>query len=162
MARMWAAESLPLADRSVDAVICECALCTFPNKPRAVAEFARVLRPGGRVGITDVTSTGHLPGLEGLVAWIACIVDARSVAEYRELLRDAAFHTDITEDHRDALVRLIDMVRACVVIGKALLSSTHTEAAGWDPRQTAAMAEAAINVVRSGDLGDALITAHVP
>ena len=40
---------------SFDAVVCECAFCTFPDKPTAAAEFARVLRPGGRVGITDVT-----------------------------------------------------------------------------------------------------------
>ena len=49
------AERLPFGDAAFDAVICECAFCTFPAKPVAAAEFARVLRPGGRVGITDVT-----------------------------------------------------------------------------------------------------------
>lgn len=156
------AESLALGDHSVDAVICECALCTFPNKPTAVAEFARVLRPGGHVGITDVTSTGNLPGLEGLLAWIACIADARSVDEYQELLHGAAFHTDVIEDHRNAVIRLIDTVRVRLVIGNAVLSPAAVEAAGWDPRQAGAMAEAAVNAVRSGDLGYALITAHLP
>jgi len=46
------AERLPFADQSFDAVICECAFCTFPNKPAAANEFARVLRVGGRVGLT--------------------------------------------------------------------------------------------------------------
>ncbi|MGH3951626.1 MAG: class I SAM-dependent methyltransferase [Pseudonocardiaceae bacterium] len=50
------AEGLPLPDGVYDAVVCECALCTFPDKQRAVAEVARLLRPGGRVGITDVTT----------------------------------------------------------------------------------------------------------
>jgi len=156
------AESLALEDHSVDAVVCECALCTFPNKPRAVAEFARVARPGGRVGITDVTSTGHLPGLEDLLAWIACIADARSVDEYQGLLHGAAFHTDVIEDHSGALIRLIDTVRARLVIGTAVLSPAAVEAAGWDLRQAGAMAEAAVIAVRSGDLGYTLITAHLP
>jgi ubiquinone/menaquinone biosynthesis C-methylase UbiE len=52
------AERLPLPDRSVDTVVCECAFCTFPDKPTAASELARVLKPGGRVGITDVTPDG--------------------------------------------------------------------------------------------------------
>ena len=45
------AERLPFADASFDAVICECAFCTFPDKRAAADEFARVLRSGGSVGI---------------------------------------------------------------------------------------------------------------
>jgi ubiquinone/menaquinone biosynthesis C-methylase UbiE len=55
------AERLPFADGTFDAVVCECALCTFPDKPAAVAEFARVLQPGGCVGISDLTRSGPLP-----------------------------------------------------------------------------------------------------
>lgn len=54
------AERLPLPDAIADAVICECALCMFPDKAAAAAEFARVLRPGGRAGITDVTVRGRI------------------------------------------------------------------------------------------------------
>src|SRR5262249_9488574 len=49
------AERLPIADASVDAIVCECAFCTFPDKTAAATEFARVLRPGGRVGLSDLT-----------------------------------------------------------------------------------------------------------
>jgi arsenite methyltransferase len=48
------AERIPVPDQSVDVVFCECAFCTFPDKATAAAEMARVLKPGGRVGITDV------------------------------------------------------------------------------------------------------------
>jgi arsenite methyltransferase len=50
------AEQLPHGDGLFDAVMCECAFGTFPDKPTAAAELARVLRPGARVGITDVTA----------------------------------------------------------------------------------------------------------
>ncbi|WP_306362763.1 class I SAM-dependent methyltransferase [Nocardia sp. CC227C] len=49
------AEAIPFPAAAFDAVVCECALCLFPDKARAATEFARVLRTGGRVGVTDVT-----------------------------------------------------------------------------------------------------------
>jgi arsenite methyltransferase len=78
------AERIPLPDASFDVVVCECAFCTFPDKNRAVAEAARLLRPGGRFGLTDVTVAGPLPGeLRGLAAWVACIAVARPLEECR-------------------------------------------------------------------------------
>jgi ubiquinone/menaquinone biosynthesis C-methylase UbiE len=75
------AERLPFADGAFDAIVCECALCTFPNKQPAAKEFARVLRPGGRFGLSDLTRQGTLPSeLESFVAWIACIADAQPLA----------------------------------------------------------------------------------
>ena len=50
------AEALPLADASVDGAVCECALCTFPDKAVAARQFARVLKPGARVAISDITA----------------------------------------------------------------------------------------------------------
>ncbi|MDQ6673160.1 MAG: class I SAM-dependent methyltransferase [Chloroflexota bacterium] len=49
------------ADASFDAVVCECAFCTFPDKQAAAAEIARVLVPGGRIGLGDLTRSGLLP-----------------------------------------------------------------------------------------------------
>src|SRR5713226_6414939 len=49
------AESLPFSDESFDAVICECAFCTFPDKAAAAREFFRILGRGGRVGISERT-----------------------------------------------------------------------------------------------------------
>jgi ubiquinone/menaquinone biosynthesis C-methylase UbiE len=50
------AERLPYPDAAFDAVVVECALCTFPNKPAAAAETSRVLCSGGRLGLTDVVA----------------------------------------------------------------------------------------------------------
>jgi len=74
---------LPAPDGSFDAVICECAFCTFPNKTAAANEFVRVLGPGGQVGLSDLTRVRVLPkGLDSLLAWVACV---RGCATHREL-----------------------------------------------------------------------------
>ena len=106
------AERLRFAEGSFDALICECAFCTFPDKAAAADEFARVLRPGGRVGLSDLTRTGPLPPeLEGLLAWIACIADARPVDEYLSYLETAGFVADQVESHDTVLGEMIHGVR---------------------------------------------------
>src|SRR5260370_3326515 len=68
------AESLPFADAAFDAVICECAFCTFPDKVASAREFFRVLPRGGHVGISDPTRERPLPAeLDRLLAVLACI-----------------------------------------------------------------------------------------
>lgn len=68
------AEQLPFEDSSFDALISECAFCTFPSKEAAAGQFARVLRPGGRIGLSDLTRSGTLPpDLDTLMAWVACV-----------------------------------------------------------------------------------------
>jgi len=54
------AEALPLDTGSADAVLCECALCTFPDKRRAAGEMARVLRPGRRLGLADMVPSRNV------------------------------------------------------------------------------------------------------
>src|SRR5579864_2623367 len=84
------AEQLPVPVASFDVVLCECAFCTFPNKAMAASEFVRVLSPGGRVGLSDLTRTGEIPAeLQGLLAWIACIADAQHLENYVQYLTEA-------------------------------------------------------------------------
>ena len=91
--------------QSFDAIICECAFCTFPDKPAAADEFARVLRGGGQVGLSDLTRGPVLPKeLDGMLAWIACIADAQPVETYVQYLYAAGFRVEATELHDEALV----------------------------------------------------------
>lgn len=85
------AESLPLPDEFFDAVLCECSLCTFPDKVRAVAEIRRVLRPGGRVAISDVVVDHDRleDELSGDLAVIACVGQALDREGYEGLLNGA-------------------------------------------------------------------------
>lgn len=108
------AEALPLADESVDGALCECAFCTFPAKPAAAAELARVLRPGARVALADVTAVpDRLPAeLTGLAAHVACLAGALPLEETMALLAAAGFAVEACERHDDALAVLLERVEA--------------------------------------------------
>src|SRR5262249_52195223 len=106
------AERLPADDGGFDAVICECAFCTFPDKRAATREFARVLRPGASVGLSDLTRVSELPHeLNGLLAWLACIADAQSLEGYVSHLVEAGLQVTQTETHNHALTEMVQQVR---------------------------------------------------
>lgn len=86
-------ESLPLATGSVDCVISNCVLNLVPDKHRAFAEIARVLKPGGRLAASDIALKQPLP-LElatSVAAYTGCIAGAIPIEQYRDMLIDAGF-----------------------------------------------------------------------
>lgn len=139
------AERLPFPDSTFDAVVSECAFCTFPDKPTAAAEMARVLKPGGKVGITDVAldPTRLHEELRSLAGWVACLADARPLEEYVQILAAAGLQTRLTEDHDEGLARMIrqidDRLVAFKIAKVAALESIDFDAAR---RRTAQAAEA--------------------
>jgi arsenite methyltransferase len=157
------AERLPVEAGAFDAVVCECAFCTFPDKPTAAAELARVLRPGGRLGITDVTvNPARLPAeLSGLGAWIACVADARPLPEYADLLSDAGLRVTHTERHDGAIAAMIDQIEARLTLVR-MTARERAEALGLDFDRAPAVLAAARAAVGEGVLGYALLVADKP
>jgi SAM-dependent methyltransferase len=90
-------ESIPLGDDSVDVVISNCVVNLSTDKAAVLAEVARVLRPGGRVGISDVVADDALSPTERAErgSFVGCIAGALSFAEYRAGL-EAVGLTDIS------------------------------------------------------------------
>jgi SAM-dependent methyltransferase len=78
-------EEIPLPDESIDVVISNCVVNLSPETEKVFGEIARVLRPGGRVGITDVVAEDRLTPAERAErgSFVGCIAGARSVSEYR-------------------------------------------------------------------------------
>jgi ubiquinone/menaquinone biosynthesis C-methylase UbiE len=157
------AERLPYDEGALDAVICECAFCTFPDKAAAAGEFFRVLRPGGRLGLSDLTRTGPLtPELDGLLAWISCIADALPKAEYVRRLEAAGFSVDLVEPHDEALQRTVGDVRTKLLTAELFTKLKRLELTGIDLAEATNLARSAAEAARDGKLGYSLLVARKP
>ena len=157
------AERLPFDDNSFDAILCECAFCTFPEKGRAAQEFYRVIKPGGHVGLSDLTRSGPLPpALEGLLAWIACIADARPVAEYEGYLENAGFRHLVSEIHDNALSQMVSDIQGRLLGAELMVKLKKLSLPDTNFEHAKQMAREAATAVRSGLLGYCLLAAVKP
>ncbi len=86
-------EDIPLPEASVDVVISNCVINLSADKGAVFEEIYRVLRPGGRMGVTDIVAENHLTVEERAERgdWVGCIAGALSVAEFEDGLRQAGF-----------------------------------------------------------------------
>jgi len=92
-------ENVPLPAESVDVVISNCVINLSTDKPAVLTEMARVLRPGGRLGISDIVAEDHLTPDERAErgSWCGCVAGALSRAEYVAGLEAAGFE-DVSVD----------------------------------------------------------------
>ncbi len=103
-----AIEAVPLPDQAVDAVISNCVINLSDDKAAVIAEAFRVLRPGGRFGVSDVVTDGPVDPVrrEAAEQRVGCVAGSLTVAEYRDLLRRAGFvglTIRLTADHGDGV-----------------------------------------------------------
>jgi arsenite methyltransferase len=98
-------EDVPLPAASVDVVISNCVINLSTDKPAVLTEMARVLKAGGRIGISDVVAEDRLTRAERAErgSYVGCIAGALSVSEYEEGLRAAGFEdVSVTFTHEVA------------------------------------------------------------
>ena len=158
--RQGDAEQLPFAPETFSAVISECSFCTFPDKATAAREMVRVLRPGGRLGLTDMTVTGTLPAdLQNLLSWVACVAGAGAPAEYVAVLEAAGFGAFYVEDQRDALLEMVGHVRRKLIGVELALKLGKLDLADLDIDEAKNLARRAIELIEAGTVGYTLITA---
>jgi len=86
-------EQIPLSDNSVDVVISNCVINLATDKDLVLAEAYRVLKPGGRLAVSDIVVRGQVPAEIRLSVelWISCLAGALEESEYREKLARAGF-----------------------------------------------------------------------
>lgn len=95
--RLGEIENLPAADASVDAIISNCVINLSPDKKQVFADAFRVLKPGGRIMISDIVLLRDLPDvvLNSLEAYVSCISGAMLKDEYLKTIKDAGLK-DVT------------------------------------------------------------------
>lgn len=97
-----AIEDIPLPDNSVDVVISNCVINLSGDKDRVLAEAFRVLRPGGRLAISDIVVRGEIPPpiQRSIELWVGCVAGALEEREYRAKLGEAGFEEIAVEPTR--------------------------------------------------------------
>lgn len=123
-------EAMPLPDGSVDVIISNCVVNLSPEKDRVFAEAFRVLRPGGRLAISDIVLRGALP--EGVrrsaEAWAGCVAGALREEEYVAKLRAAGFADVTVEVTRTYSAE--ELCTAAAASGFGLSAEEASQAAG--------------------------------
>jgi len=86
-------EHIPLPDSSVDVIISNCVINLSADKDRVFREAFRVLRPGGRLAVSDVVTRGEVdPRIrQNILLWVGCVAGALEESEYRDKLASAGF-----------------------------------------------------------------------
>src|SRR4030043_1549560 len=91
--RLGEIEHLPVADNSVDVIISNCVVNLSPNKPQVFGEAFRVLKPGGRLALSDIVTDGPLPQAikDSLSAWAGWVAGVLGVKDYIATIEGAGF-----------------------------------------------------------------------
>ena len=95
-------ENIPLPENSVDVIISNCAINLSGDKDRVMREAFRVLKPGGRLAVSDVVIRGEVPAQvrKSMELWVGCIAGALEEAQYQEKLEAAGFESIEVEPTR--------------------------------------------------------------
>jgi ubiquinone/menaquinone biosynthesis C-methylase UbiE len=134
-------EEIPLPDETVDVIISNCVINLSADKDRVLREAFRVLKPGGRLAVSDVVVRGEVPAAirRSVELWIGCVAGALEEQEYRSKLAAAGFENVEVEPTR---------------IYRAADAREFLQQAGLDPETTAAEVD--------GKFMSAFIRAHKP
>jgi len=97
-----AIEEIPLPDNTIDVIISNCVINLSGDKDRVLREAFRVLKPGGRLAVSDVVIRGEVPGevRKSMELWVGCIAGALLDAEYRQKLQATGFESIDVEPTR--------------------------------------------------------------
>ncbi|MBI3910986.1 MAG: methyltransferase domain-containing protein [Armatimonadetes bacterium] len=158
------AERIPASDGQFTTAVCECSLCLFPDKPAALRDVHRALRPLGRIGITDVAlDPERLPAeWRGTLSRAACLGDARPASEYRRLLQDAGFTDLLVEDHAAALREMAQGIGKRILLAKIAQGLGKLDPGMLDLDEALRVVKAAGRLIDDGTITYVLLTGVRP
>ena len=156
------AEMPPFHSGAFDAVVIECATSLFADKSAAIAEVRRLLRPGGVIGLSDVTvEPGSLPPeLDSTVGMMLCLTDALPAAGYTRLLESGGFTVTRRADLSGEVVSLLAELRGKLTLWNGVSPSAMTATADWSDLPSGLL-ERVENLVQQGKIGYWLYVARL-
>lgn len=159
------AERPPLRPGRFDSVFCECAMSLFQNKSRAVEETARLLRPGGRFGLSDVTVEPNClpPEIYGTLGQLLCLTDALTVGGYVELMQASGLKMLHQVDASIEGIKILDALEA--KLGAFMAWQKMTGQQGHDPEMLErgpALLTTLRGLIQQGKLGYWIFVAEKP
>jgi ubiquinone/menaquinone biosynthesis C-methylase UbiE len=128
--RLGEIENIPAANGSVDAVISNCVINLSPDKERVFKEAFRVLKPGGRLMVSDIVLLRELPDFikESVTAYVGCVAGAMIKDEYLEVIRQAGFHeVEMKDEAVFSIGSILNDPTAETVINKLGLTAEKIE-----------------------------------
>jgi len=123
--RLGEIEHLPVADETVDIVISNCVINLSPDKPQVFRDAFRVLRPGGKLSVSDIVTDGPLPEeiKSSMSAWAGCVAGALDASDYIAAIESAGF-TDVELEPVYFDKGMIDSTVEQLDLGEADIAST--------------------------------------
>lgn len=103
--------TLPFRDGSFDVVLGECVLCLSPSLGQTLTDIERILKPGGRLALSDVTVEGKPPDLPSPIDGLLCLDGSRERAYIRQQIEGTGLETDDVQDHHDDLLAMRDRIQ---------------------------------------------------
>ena len=156
------AQQLPFANQTFDVIFCECALCTFADAPRVISEMVRVLKPGGRLALSDIIINAPVPEqLQSALGQALCIAGARSASDYQLLIKAAGFNPPRCHDVSRVLLDTVQQIEQRLQLADVITTLQQSSI----PQEFNNVDEA-LNIARrfiqSGGLGYSLFIARTP
>ena len=125
--RLGEIEHLPAADETVDVVISNCVINLSPDKPQVFREAFRVLKPGGKLSVSDIVTDGPLPKeiKRSMSAWAGCVAGALDADDYIAAIEAAGF-TDIEIKPVYFDKAIIDSAAEQLDLGEVIIAGTES------------------------------------
>jgi arsenite methyltransferase len=156
-------EHLPLKDDYFTAAISECSICLMPESIQGLREIFRALRPGGRVGITDIVVNGPLPSeLERTLMRFLCISNKIPWSEYSAMIGAEGFDRVEMIDQSGCIIELLEAIRKRLFLAELLMAVGKFSIGRDQLDQGKHLVSLAKVAVDNGSLRYAMITAQKP
>ena len=152
-----------LSPKSFDVVLLECVLSILQDKADVLQRLSDFLRPGGRLGLTDVTVSGPLPPeLQGVLATVGCVGGALSLREYGVLLEQQGLVVEHMEDCGTVVSSFLRDIRGRVLMAEVALKLGKLKLSGGALEEGKRLLALVEEQVQLGVLGYGMVTALKP